>query len=194
MDSVTSSAGAPTFEEYVGSAWPSLYRYAYLLTGSVDDAADLVQDALVRTFGTPRVSLTLPRAEAYVRRAILNQVIDRSRREGTWRRVRHLAAAPTSVDSPVAAADERLDLIDRVRALPPRQERHRLRPAGPHRERHGSRRLVEPGRRCADRVGGAPRRLEQPDGDVLHQHGGATRDRCGGREHRRTHVRHGRAR
>ncbi len=99
----------------------ALSRYAYLLTGSVDDAADLVQDALVRTFGTPRFGLTLPRAEAYVRRAILNQVIDRSRRDGTWRRVRHLAVVPASVDSPTAASDERLDLFGRVRELPPRQ-------------------------------------------------------------------------
>jgi RNA polymerase sigma factor (sigma-70 family) len=99
----------------------ALSRYAYLLTGSVEDAADLVQDALVRTFGTPRFGLTLPRAEAYVRRAILNAVIDRSRRDGTWRRVRHLTLAPTSVESPTAASDERLDLIRRVRELSPRQ-------------------------------------------------------------------------
>jgi len=99
----------------------ALSRYAYLLTGSLDDAADLVQDALVRTFGTPRLGLTLPRAEAYVRRAILNAVIDRSRRDGTWRRVRHLAVAPSSVDSANAATDERLDLLERIRALPPRQ-------------------------------------------------------------------------
>ncbi|MFD4422798.1 sigma-70 family RNA polymerase sigma factor [Agromyces sp. NPDC058484] len=99
----------------------ALSRYAYLLTGSVDDAADLVQDALVRTFGTPRLALTLPRAEAYVRRAILNAVIDRSRRDGTWRRVRHLTLAPAFVESAAAASDERLDLIERVRELSPRQ-------------------------------------------------------------------------
>jgi len=99
----------------------ALSRYAYLLTGSVDDAADLVQDALVRTFGTPRLGMTLPRAEAYVRRAILNAVIDRSRRDGTWRNVRHLAVEPSAVDSPASATDERLDLIDRIRRLAPRQ-------------------------------------------------------------------------
>lgn len=99
----------------------ALSRYAYLLTGSVDDAADLVQDALVRTFGTPRFSLTVPRAEAYVRRAILNAVIDRSRRDGTWRRVRHLTLAPSSVESPADASDERIDLLEQVRALAPRQ-------------------------------------------------------------------------
>lgn len=99
----------------------ALTRYAYLLTGNVDDAADLVQDALVRTFGTPRFQLTLPRAEAYVRRAILNAVIDRSRRDGTWRRVRHLAVAPASTEAESAATDERLDLMGRIRALAPRQ-------------------------------------------------------------------------
>jgi RNA polymerase sigma factor (sigma-70 family) len=99
----------------------ALSRYAYLLTGSVDDAADLVQDALVRTFGTPRLGLTVQRAEAYVRRAILNAVIDRSRRDGTWRRVRHLAVAPAAVQSAVPATDERLDLMDRLRELAPRQ-------------------------------------------------------------------------
>ena len=56
-----------------------------------------------------------------MRRAILNQVIDRSRRAGTWRRVRHLAVAPASVDSAAGATDERLDLLERVRELPPRQ-------------------------------------------------------------------------
>ncbi len=39
--------------ELVAARGDALSRYAQLLTGSVDDAADLVQDALVRTFGTP---------------------------------------------------------------------------------------------------------------------------------------------
>ena len=34
MNSVTKSPDAPTFEEYARGAWPSLYRYAYLLTGN----------------------------------------------------------------------------------------------------------------------------------------------------------------
>ena len=107
--------------ELVAVRGDALSRYAYLLTGSVDDAGDLVQDALVRTFGTPRARLTLARAEAYVRRAILNAVIDRSRRDGTWRRVRHLTAVPMSTASPAEAADERIDLAARLRQLAPRQ-------------------------------------------------------------------------
>ncbi|GAA1841336.1 sigma-70 family RNA polymerase sigma factor [Agromyces salentinus] len=99
----------------------ALTRYAFLLTGDAEDAADVVQDALVRTFGTPRFQLTLPRAEAYVRRAILNAVIDRSRRDGTWRRVRHLAVAPAVADVPQDRSDARIDLMRRVRSLAPRQ-------------------------------------------------------------------------
>ncbi|WP_350347161.1 SigE family RNA polymerase sigma factor [Agromyces sp. G08B096] len=99
----------------------ALVRYAYLLTGDDADAADLVQDALVRTFGRPRPSLTPERAEAYVRRAVLNAVIDRSRRRGTWRGIRHLVGSPSVLDAPTEAADLRLDLAERVRALAPRQ-------------------------------------------------------------------------
>ncbi|MRG61727.1 sigma-70 family RNA polymerase sigma factor [Agromyces sp. CFH 90414] len=99
----------------------ALVRYAYLLTGSDADAADLVQDALVRTFGRPRPQLTPDRAEAYVRRAVLNAVIDRSRREGTWRGIRHLVAAPSAIESSTSATDLRLDLAARVRRLAPRQ-------------------------------------------------------------------------
>jgi RNA polymerase sigma-70 factor (ECF subfamily) len=108
-------------ERLVAERGDALVRYAYLLCGDRDEAADLVQDALVRTFGRPRRSLELPRAEAYVRRAVLNLVIDRARRRDTWRRVRHLAVEP---ERPVAAAeavDERIDLAERLRALSPRQ-------------------------------------------------------------------------
>ena len=56
-----------------------------------------------------------------MRRAILNAVIDRSRRDGTWRRVRHLAVVPASTASPADAADERIDLAARLRQLAPRQ-------------------------------------------------------------------------
>ena len=99
----------------------ALVRYATLLTGSPEDGADLVQDALVRTFGRPRMALTVPRAEAYVRRAVLNAVIDRSRRERRWRGIRHLVVSPDAVDAPDGAIGERLDLAARVRALSPRQ-------------------------------------------------------------------------
>ena len=45
----------------------ALLRYAHLLCGSRDDAADLVQDALVRTFGRLRNGFTVESAEAFSR-------------------------------------------------------------------------------------------------------------------------------
>ena len=54
--------------------------HAYLISGSQDDAADLVQDALVKTFGRLRNGFTVRSAEAYVRRAILNTYLDDGRR------------------------------------------------------------------------------------------------------------------
>ncbi|WP_210481745.1 sigma-70 family RNA polymerase sigma factor [Naasia sp. SYSU D00948] len=107
---------AATLVEERGDA---LLRYAYLLCGSRDDAADLVQDALVRTFGRTRGDFTLPAAEAYVRRAVLNGFLDGTRRSTKWRSVQHLAARDE--DAHPSSADDRLDLEGGLRHLSPRE-------------------------------------------------------------------------
>jgi RNA polymerase sigma-70 factor (sigma-E family) len=75
------SAEAEAFDAFVRARMPSLLRFAHALTGDPHTAADLVQDALVRTGmrwsrldrnGDP---------EAYVRRAILNG------RTSRWRKL-----------------------------------------------------------------------------------------------------------
>ncbi|GAA3804132.1 hypothetical protein GCM10022226_24940 [Sphaerisporangium flaviroseum] len=38
----------PRFEDFAGDRADALLRYAYVLTGNPHDAADLVQEALVR--------------------------------------------------------------------------------------------------------------------------------------------------
>ncbi|GEP34259.1 hypothetical protein NSZ01_20270 [Nocardioides szechwanensis] len=40
----------PAFEEYAASAWPSLYRSSYLLTGNHADAEDLAQQTLLQAY------------------------------------------------------------------------------------------------------------------------------------------------
>jgi RNA polymerase sigma factor (sigma-70 family) len=99
----------------------ALTRYAFLLCGSADDAADLVQDALVKTFGRLRNGFTVTSAEAYVRRAILNTYLDGGRRRSRWRRIEHLTAAPELDDSAVPASESRLDLRDHLLKLSPRE-------------------------------------------------------------------------
>src|SRR4051812_49819545 len=67
------SADADAFDAFVRARMPSLLRFAHALTGDPHTAADLVQDALVRTgMRWSRLDHTGD-PEAYVRRAILNR-------------------------------------------------------------------------------------------------------------------------
>lgn len=107
--------------ELVATRGDALLRYATLLTGSPDDAADLVQDALVRTFGRLRNGFSVASAESYVRRAILNASVDGGRRVSRWRRI-----APSQyVPDELPASDEqtalRLDLHEELQKLAPRE-------------------------------------------------------------------------
>lgn len=99
----------------------ALLRYAVLLTGNPDDAADLVQDSLVRTFGRLRNGFSVDSAEAYVRRAIANAAVDRGRRRMRWRRIVPLAVTPSTADAASESADERLDVSHALRRLSPRE-------------------------------------------------------------------------
>lgn len=99
----------------------ALTRYAYLISGSADDAADLVQDALVKTFGRLRNGFSIANAEGYVRRAILNTYLDGGRRRTRWRRIAHLTAVPQRQESPAPASEDRIDLREQLLKLSPRE-------------------------------------------------------------------------
>jgi RNA polymerase sigma factor (sigma-70 family) len=107
--------------DLVAERGDALTRYAYLLTGSADDAADLVQDALVHTFGRLRNGFTVTSAEAYVRRAILNGYLDGGRRSTRWRKIVHLAAVPELTESASPGTDSRIDLQGELNRLAPRE-------------------------------------------------------------------------
>jgi RNA polymerase sigma factor (sigma-70 family) len=99
----------------------ALTRYAYLICGRQDDAADLVQDALVKTFGRLRNGYSIASAEAYVRRAILNTYLDAGRRTSRWRKIAHLQAEPEVRESQDAATDLSIDLRAKLDRLAPRE-------------------------------------------------------------------------
>ncbi len=99
----------------------ALERYAMLLCGNADDAADLVQDALVKTFGRLRNGFTVNSAEAYVRKTVLNAYLDRGRRQSRWRRIAHLDLAPEIRDSEAPETERRLDLLAQLQQLAPRE-------------------------------------------------------------------------
>lgn len=110
-----------TLEELVRNKGAQLHRYALLLTGSPEDAADLVQEALVRAFGRLSNGFTVEKAEGYVRRIILNTHLDQTRRRRRWHRIVPLAARPEAVPETSSATDERLDLAGRLQRLSPRE-------------------------------------------------------------------------
>lgn len=107
--------------ELVAERGDALLRYARLLTGGAEDSADLVQDALVRTFGRLRNGFSVESAEAYVRRAILNASLDRGRRVSLWRRIAPTQYVRDEVPPPGDAADVRIDLHDELQKLTPRE-------------------------------------------------------------------------
>jgi RNA polymerase sigma-70 factor (ECF subfamily) len=102
---------------------PALVGYAYLLTGDLESARDLVQEALVRTYGRPRPA-SVTWVEAYVRRVILNVYLDGYRRDRAWGRVRHLFVAPDAGpgdDGPATRTADHIDVQAALQGLPPRE-------------------------------------------------------------------------
>ncbi|GAB3408392.1 hypothetical protein GCM10027515_25620 [Schumannella luteola] len=99
----------------------ALIRYATLVSGRRDEAADLVQDALVKTFGRLRNGYTVDNAEPYVRRAIMTLWLDRARRASRWRAIAPLEYRPDETPAPSGGVDARLDLHRELERLSPRE-------------------------------------------------------------------------
>jgi RNA polymerase sigma factor (sigma-70 family) len=122
---VARTSNDPRWEEIVArlvaERGDALTRYAYLVSGNRDDASDLVQEALVKTFGRLRNGFSIASAEAYVRRAILNTYLDSGRRVSRWRRIAHLQAVPEVEDERNAGTEARLDLQSQLARLSPRE-------------------------------------------------------------------------
>ncbi|QMU75655.1 SigE family RNA polymerase sigma factor [Streptacidiphilus sp. PB12-B1b] len=99
--------------EFVRQRSATLFRTAYVLTGSQDAAEDLVQEALEKACRHWRRISDAESPEAYVRQILVNLANDRWRRLG---RVRETSALPDRADP--GDAYQRVDLHDEViRAL-----------------------------------------------------------------------------
>ncbi len=86
--------------ELVRRRGDGLVRYAFLLTGDVPTAQDLVQDALVKVFVRLRAHPQAELAEAYVRRAIVSLYIDGHRRRRRFAGIQHLVATQDEWSGP----------------------------------------------------------------------------------------------
>jgi RNA polymerase sigma-70 factor (sigma-E family) len=95
------------FREFVRSRRRALLRSAYLLTGNLADAEDLVQSALAKTFQAWNRIEDRKALDGYVRRAIVNTHI-------SWWRRRRVDEYPTDEipDKPVADTSDSSELHD----------------------------------------------------------------------------------
>jgi len=98
---------------------PELYRYARGLAGSIWDAEDLVQEALMRAFrGLGTISGRVDNLRAYLFRIVTNAWVDASRR----RTPEPVGDVETIDDDSAPVGPEVREALERlVRALPPRE-------------------------------------------------------------------------
>jgi RNA polymerase sigma-70 factor (sigma-E family) len=119
VDSVTKSPDAPTFEEYARGAWPSLYRYAYLLAGNHADAEDLAQQTLLKAHGAWSRVARADSPTAYLRRMLTNTYLSQKRPKAS--RLEVLTDEPPELGAAPPGPEDRMVLWPHVRSLPPRQ-------------------------------------------------------------------------
>jgi RNA polymerase sigma-70 factor (sigma-E family) len=105
--------------EWVAARGPALQRFAYLVTGSADDAPDLVQEALSRALPRWRSLVARGTAEAYLRRSIVNASIS------AWRKGRRQLPSEDPRPPPVDDGSQQRADADHAWALcaelPPQQ-------------------------------------------------------------------------
>lgn len=104
-----------SFEEYVAARRGALLRTAYLLTGSHDDAEDLVQTALIKA--VPHWRRIADHPEPYVRTILARESVSRWRRR-RWRGVHTDRVPDVAVTEPM---HDRLELRQALARLAPRQ-------------------------------------------------------------------------
>jgi RNA polymerase sigma-70 factor (ECF subfamily) len=107
------------YDELAERRYPALLAYAIAFTGQRATAEDLVQEAMVKTFSSPRRLSSAQHAEHYVRRAIASVFVDDKRREQLFRRsATRLADADVGSD-PAAEVDSRDAVTDALATLTP---------------------------------------------------------------------------
>lgn len=104
-----------SFEQYVAARRGALLRTAYLLTGTREDAEDLVQVSLVKV--VPRWARIADDPEPYVRTVLVHESVSRWRRR-RWREVPTEHLPETTVRGPDT---DRMALRQALATLAPRQ-------------------------------------------------------------------------
>lgn len=105
----------------VAARGQALKRYAFLMSGDDDTADDLVQEALTRALACRVVPGDPRELERYVRRIVVNLVVDAGRRRTRWWRLLPRVASRGEAADGADAVVARLSLAGALAGLPPRQ-------------------------------------------------------------------------
>jgi RNA polymerase sigma-70 factor (ECF subfamily) len=115
---VTDPAAEKAYDAFFLNSWARLQAQAYVLTGSVEQAQDLTQEALLRAWTHwDRIS-GFENPEAWTRRVLHNLCVASWRRSQVRRSIGPLPVAPT-VDRP----EDHVSLAQAMRRLPGPQAR-----------------------------------------------------------------------
>lgn len=111
----------PLLDQLVRERRRALLARAVMLTGNQADAEDLLQDALVATFGSRARFGSVAAAEQYVRRAIVTRSIDAARSRASERRAvdRLGGMAAATVELPLVGLER--DLVTALQGLTARE-------------------------------------------------------------------------
>ncbi len=109
-------AGRDEFEEFATATYPRLVRMAYLLTGDVANAEDLVQDTLVRTLRVWRRISRTEHVHRYVYRTMINAHIS-ARRRRWWGEIPTASVPKVGWEDPFGASDDQ-DVLRADRPAP----------------------------------------------------------------------------
>jgi RNA polymerase sigma-70 factor, ECF subfamily len=109
------------FEHYFSTAKPSLLRQAYVYTGDVEEAKDLVQETLARAWRDWRRVGQLEDPQAWARKVLHNLAV------GSWRRrrARHRYDQRSGASRTEPVAGPSTDRLDLARALKDLREKER---------------------------------------------------------------------
>ena len=113
----------PLLQELVAQRYRDLVAYARMLTGDTAQAEDLVQDALIVTFGRLRGFTSIVAAETYTRKVIASRFIDGTRRRSAERRaVQKLRTDETDeAAGPALVVEHRVDVHQALSHLTARE-------------------------------------------------------------------------
>jgi RNA polymerase sigma-70 factor, ECF subfamily len=114
---MTEADAAADFEAFYATTARRLVRHAYALTGDLDDAHDVAQEAFARAWQRWDSVRDYDSPEAWVRRVATNLATSRYRRSRTARAARHLLPG----DLVPEISPDTVALVAALRTLPERQ-------------------------------------------------------------------------